>query len=115
MCQLEAKYMPLKTRDQENSLNGITNDQRKDQISHFILRLGFCRTEDLRRWFLTQECHLLKFRLDRLSDHERAEFMRQNDISFEQLSHDAKQSNRSNLIGLAGIDEAKFPLTTYYK
>ena len=27
---------------------------RKDTISHFILRLAYCRSEDLRRWYLAQ-------------------------------------------------------------
>jgi DNA primase large subunit len=39
------------------------NDPAKDVISHFVLRLAYCRTEDLRRWILAQEVALLKWRL----------------------------------------------------
>lgn len=39
------------------------SDPTKDLISHFVLRLAYCRTEDLRRWFLAQEIALLKWRL----------------------------------------------------
>ena len=36
--------------------------QWKDAVSHFVLRLAYCRTEDLRRWFLQHECELFKSR-----------------------------------------------------
>ena len=41
----------------------INKDYKKDWVSHFVLRLAYCRTEDLRRWFLAQEVALLKWRL----------------------------------------------------
>ncbi len=42
----------------------LNQDPTKDWISHFVLRLAYCRTEDLRRWFLAQELALLKYRLN---------------------------------------------------
>jgi len=40
------------------------NDPTKDSISHFVLRLAYCRSEDLRRWILAHEVALLKYRLN---------------------------------------------------
>ncbi|XP_065873295.1 probable DNA primase large subunit [Euphorbia lathyris] len=34
----------------------------KDIISHFVLRLVYCRTEDLRKWFLSMETTLFRYR-----------------------------------------------------
>ncbi|CAN0907620.1 Probable DNA primase large subunit [Linum grandiflorum] len=34
----------------------------KDIISHFVLRLVYCRTEDLRKWFLSMETTLFRHR-----------------------------------------------------
>jgi DNA primase large subunit len=44
------------------------------QVSHFVLRLAHCQTEDQRRWFLAQECALFKQRLGALSGEEIASF-----------------------------------------
>ncbi|EFJ31371.1 hypothetical protein SELMODRAFT_88080 [Selaginella moellendorffii] len=39
-----------------------SDSSKKDVISHFILRLAYCRTEDLRRWFLGIESVLFRHR-----------------------------------------------------
>jgi DNA primase large subunit len=39
----------------------------KDVASHFILRLAYCRSAELRSWLLTQESILFKHRLRELS------------------------------------------------
>ena len=40
--------------------DGTKNQQRKDQISHYALRLAYCKTDDQRRWYVTQETALFR-------------------------------------------------------
>uniref|UniRef100_A0A8D2LX44 DNA primase large subunit n=1 Tax=Varanus komodoensis TaxID=61221 RepID=A0A8D2LX44_VARKO len=42
--------------------------RRKDHISHFILRLAFCQSYELRRWFIQQEMDLFRYRFTQLND-----------------------------------------------
>ncbi len=37
--------------------------KENDNISHFVCRLAYCRNEELRKWFLTQETRLFSLRL----------------------------------------------------
>lgn len=39
----------------------LYDERRKDHISHFVLRLAFCRSEEQRRWLLQQETELFRW------------------------------------------------------
>ena len=54
--------MAVKLAEKHLRGGGQQEMQWKDAVSHFVLRLAYCRTEDLRRWFLQHECELFKSR-----------------------------------------------------
>jgi DNA primase large subunit len=89
---LESKMMGHLTRLNLNVNSSIRKEfdlesaSRKDNLSHFVLRLAYCRTEDLRRWFVNQECALLRLRLEKLSSEERKHFMQDNNLEYHLLS-----------------------------
>jgi len=106
--ELERKHMRI-SADPE--------DLRRDRLSHFILRLAYCRTEDLRRWFLEHECLLLRFRLDKMKDADRADFMVSNTMDYAQVTKEEKSARREKLVGLCDVTDTSFLQagTIYYK
>lgn len=50
--------IPLST---DGMIEELYDQRRKDHISHFILRLAYCKSEELRRWYLTHECELFRY------------------------------------------------------
>ncbi|CAM9580032.1 unnamed protein product [Heterosigma akashiwo] len=65
-------------------------DARKDKISHFILRLAYCKSEDLRRWFLAHESALFRFRLERLAPDDARRFMEDHGLAYATLGPEEK-------------------------
>ncbi|PRP88219.1 hypothetical protein PROFUN_04042 [Planoprotostelium fungivorum] len=59
-----------KLRAMENQFLPLTNEeeQKRDIVSHWTLRLAYCRPAD-RNWFVTQEGALLKWRLSQKDDY----------------------------------------------
>merc|ERR1711998_610999 len=78
----------------KHNLHRQSASSNKDVISHFILRLAYCRTEDLRRWFLAQESILFKVRFEAMDVDSQLSFVRLNDINVEQISEQEFSDNQ---------------------
>nr|XP_020016437.1 DNA primase large subunit isoform X4 [Castor canadensis] len=83
--KLENEIRRLKFSFREN-LEDEYEPRRKDHISHFILRLAYCQSEDLRRWFIQQEMDLLRFRFSILPKDKIQNFLKDSHLQFEALT-----------------------------
>ena len=73
-------------------------ERRKDHYSHFILRLAFSSTEDLRRRFARIEGALFKLRFQNDDTRERQAFVESLSLDWEVVSDEEKQSLASDLL-----------------
>ncbi|TKC36854.1 hypothetical protein EI555_018080, partial [Monodon monoceros] len=80
--KLEAELRKLKFSYREN-LEDEYEPRRRDHISHFILRLAYCQSEELRRWFIQQEMDLLRFRFSILPKDKIQSFLKDSHLQFE--------------------------------
>lgn len=74
--------------------------RRADHLSHFILRLAYCRSNDLRRWFLSREIEWFKLRFIKIAERNPLEIKRFLDINklvYESISTQTKQQLRTQL------------------
>ena len=98
-------------------------DERTDVASHFILRAAYCRTEDLRRWFLQMESALFRHRLNSAAGRDTnvlSTLLRQcmnNDsgnISYQRVSENEKQRLREQLLaGTSGSNSPSLSLSEF--
>ncbi|KAJ7341219.1 hypothetical protein JRQ81_005074 [Phrynocephalus forsythii] len=73
------------------------NRRRKDHISHFILRLAYCQTEELRRWFIQQEMDLFRYRFLQLSDQLAKDFLDYINLAYDVTSETEKKDIAADL------------------
>lgn len=94
------KYLPLgansSSRGQEQSAR-LQEQRQKDHYSHFILRLAFASTEDLRRRFARVETALFRLRLANDDINERPAFVQTLNLDWEQVSEKEKKALREEL------------------
>ncbi|XP_053314830.1 DNA primase large subunit [Spea bombifrons] len=118
-CRLESELRKLKFpyRPLQDEINDDVYDQRrKDHISHFILRLAYCQSEDLRRWFIQQEMDLFKFRFSLLTKEKIQEFLKFNDLEYVAISEDEKNMHKEDLLNSSyGLSLTKLEENEFYK
>lgn len=94
------KYLPMRagtTRSQH-----LQEERKKDHYSHFILRLAFSATEDLRRRFSRLETMLFQLRFKDDDHIERREFVRSLDLEWEEVREAEKREMKEQLLAAAG-------------
>lgn len=94
------KYLPLNPNGSVNCIE----ERMKDHYSHFILRLVFCRSEELRKNFIKNETILFKVRYNSLQPKEQQEFIELNQyrLPWKYISSEEKQKFLPQLINASG-------------
>lgn len=80
------KYLPLSASGTESKDAFL--QRKKDNVSHFILRLAFARTEDLRAWFMRMEEKLFRLRWEACYENEKAEFVNSLKLDLERVDRE---------------------------
>lgn len=109
------KYMPLSNNSAAagGQIDQRLRDERKkDHYSHWILRLAFCGTEDLRHRFARVETMLFKLRFQQDDGREKKSFIESLSLEWETVSEEEKRDLIESLAdatpGLRKTDEESF-------
>lgn len=90
--------------------------RKSDHISHFLLRLAYCRSDELRRWFVSRELELFKLRFIELSNESVNAFLKINNFTYQPITIEEKESIRKELIDtIFNLHETNFDKVDIYK
>ncbi|KAF9163458.1 hypothetical protein DFQ26_002507, partial [Actinomortierella ambigua] len=100
MTEAFEKHMTMtqSTPDSPVSQEVLANERLKDHISHYILRLAYCRSPELRAWFLKAECALFKYRFDRESLEDQIAFLEHQSLFWRRVSDEDKRLLHDKLL-----------------
>ena len=93
-------HLPLHSNSSRSS--NLQEERKKDHYSHFILRLAFSSTEDLRRRFSRLETMLFRLRYRQDDSTERRAFVNNLDFAWEIVSDSEKKDLYTELMSATG-------------
>ncbi|XP_030756767.1 DNA primase large subunit-like [Sitophilus oryzae] len=102
-----------------NGANGQTEldiqARRADHISHYILRLAYCRSEDLRRWFLAREMDWFRIKFTSQTSAGVLKFLDISNLRYTPISNEEKDEIKGHLLdSTPGLSHAVIS-TDFYK
>ncbi|GAA5863634.1 hypothetical protein JCM3774_001198 [Rhodotorula dairenensis] len=98
-----AEYMPL--HSDSHKFADVDKERKKDQYSHFILRLAFCRSEELRQRFLKAERELFRIRFETDDPHERRSFVESLNFGWERVSKEERSDLAADLMAASNLKD----------
>ncbi|PVG00189.1 DNA primase, large subunit [Serendipita vermifera] len=110
----QKKYLSLNS----NTAANVDKDfeRKKDHVGHFVLRLAFCRSEELRKRFIKAEMALFRIRYDTDDPRERAEFLLSRDFGWSEVSSAEKAELEPQLrLYIPPSLSKDFPSEQYFK
>ncbi|KAK2575469.1 hypothetical protein KPH14_011200 [Odynerus spinipes] len=103
----------------KSSLEVDLQARRKDCISHFILRLAYCKDKDQAKWFINQEAELFKMRFTSLDKEGVEQFLAMHRLDCRHISQEEKEQIREDLqmstVRVASIDTIDFYKVSFRK
>jgi DNA primase large subunit len=113
MKPLLDKYLPM-TPSTSSSV-AIQSERQKDHYSHFILRLAFSSTEDLRRRFLRVETTLFRIRFQDNDSKDRQKFVDGLNLDLENVSDEERREYAEELRAAGGGFPKRIEDESYFK
>lgn len=101
MKPLLEKYLPLDSNS--SSSTKLNAERQKDHYGHFILRLAFASTEDLRRRFTRVETMLFRLRLNEDTARERNAFIQSLNLDWEPVTVEERTKYAAELAATSGF------------
>ena len=108
------KYLPLDSNSSGSTK--LVSQRQKDHYSHFILRLAFSSTDDLRRRFSRVETMLFRMRFNSDDLTDRAAFVANLDLDWwEPLTDEERTEHASELAAMTFGKKASSEEETWFK
>ena len=113
VTDMQKKHLNLSSNNTPNV--NLLVEREKDHVSHFVLRLAFCRSEELRRRFVKAETTLFKIRFESDDLKERELFLETLKLDWKAVSEEEKERLRIHLQAANPRTKRNWQTERFYK